>query len=138
MRSDWKRWLVLACIASLGCVDFHRGPAPRDAGADTVAQGDVVLVEDLTFETEVYPILQIRCEDCHKSGGMGGFTQFVLTGNARIDRARVMALVTPGDAPASLLLQRATGNSHTGGEVLAPDSDPYNTIANWIMLLPLP
>jgi hypothetical protein len=149
MRSDWKPGLVLACICSLGCVDFHRGPGPvaRDAAAEADAQGDaqgddaqgdVDLIEDLTFETEVYPILQIRCGDCHKSRGMGGYTQFVLTGNARIDRAMVMALVTPGEPENSLLLQRATGNAHSGGRVLVEDSDPYNIIASWILLLPLP
>jgi hypothetical protein len=138
MRFDWKPWMLAACLCSLGCADFKRGPGPRDAAPEAAVQGDVTLVEDLTFETDVYRILQIRCEDCHKSGGMGGYTRFVLTGNARIDRAMVMALVTPGDPAASLLLARATGDSHTGGQVLVPDSDPYNTIANWISLLPLP
>jgi len=138
MRFDWKPWTLVACLFTVGCVDFHRGPAPRDAAAEATAQGDVTLVEDLTFETDVYRILQVRCEDCHQSGGMGGYTRFVLTGNARIDRAMVVALVVPGDPAGSLLIERATGNAHTGGQVLVPDSDSYNIITSWIMGLPLP
>jgi hypothetical protein len=80
----------------------------------------------------VYPILELRCEDCHAAGGEGGYTGFVLTGNARIDRAMVVALVTPGNPTDSLLLRKATGDQHTGGQPIAADSPEYQTISDWI------
>ena len=134
MRFDGKPFVLALCLCSVGCADFHRGPAPRDAGADVA--GDAGLVADWTFEVDVYPILESYCEGCHQEGGMAGSTRFLLTGNARLDRAMVVALVTPGDPEASLLLQRATGESHTGGQVIAQDGTDYGTIANWILSLP--
>jgi hypothetical protein len=131
MRSSWKLSVLAICCCGLGCADFHRGPAPRDAAPDTA------LVADPTFEMDVYRVLQSRCEDCHQAGGMAEYTRLVLTGNARIDRAMVVALVVPGDPSASLLLRRATGESHTGGSVLSLDSPEYTTIADWISGLPL-
>jgi hypothetical protein len=133
MRFDWKLPVLAICFGCLGCADFHGGPAPRDAGAD--AGG--TLVADLTFEMDVYRILQSRCQDCHEAGGRAEYTRLVLTGNARMDRAMVVALVVPGDPSASLLLLRATGEAHSGGSVLSPDSTDYTTIANWIFGLPL-
>ena len=131
MRFDWKRWGVAAVFCSLGCADFHRGPAPRDAG-----EGEAGLVVDKTFERDVYPILQVNCQFCHRAGHDAENSALVLTGNARLDRAMVMALVVPGDPTAGLLLQRATGEEHWGGEVLEPESADYATIADWISNLP--
>ena len=91
MRFDRKLSVLAVCLCSLGCADFHRGPAPRDAGADAGADGDAALVADWTFEIQVYPILESRCQGCHQGGGMAGSTRFVLTGNARMDRAMVVA-----------------------------------------------
>jgi hypothetical protein len=118
--------------AAPGCADFQRGPAPRDAAPDT-ASDTTRSVADITFETMVYPILQLRCEDCHQSGREGAYTKLVLTGNARSDRAMVLALVTPGNPSDSLLLVRATGNAHTGGRRLDVDGADYQTIADWIL-----
>ncbi len=126
---------MVVCLCSLGCADFHRGQASRDAAADAGAGGDTALVADSTFEIQVYPILESRCQGCHQEGGMVGSTRFVLTGNARMDRAMVVALVAPGDPGASLLLQRATGEAHPGGQVIAQDGTDYDTIANWILSL---
>jgi hypothetical protein len=133
MRFDWKRLLLALCLCGPGCADFKRGPASRDAGTDWA--GDTTLVADLTFEAEVYPILEMRCAGCHQPGQMAAYTKMVLTGNARLDRAMVLALVVPGDPAGSLLIQRATGETHTGGKLLTPDTDEYNTVAQWIMLL---
>jgi hypothetical protein len=55
-----------------------------------------------------------------------------------MDRAMVVALVTPGDPGASLLLQRATGEAHAGGQVITQDDTDYDTIANWILGLSAP
>lgn len=136
MRFDGRP--ALLCLAGLvlsglACADFQRGPAPRDATPDGPDAG---LVADATFEVEVYPILENHCGGCHASTGEGAYTALVLTGNARLDRAMVLALVVPGDPADSLLLRRASGESHTGGEVLSQDSADYASIASWISGLP--
>ncbi len=137
MRFDGNltRLVVLALgVAAGGCADFHRGPAPADGGAEdaTGATDDTTLVADFAFETAVYPILQRRCQDCHSVGRIGEYTGLVLTGNARMDRAKVLALVVPGDPEASLLLRKATGERHTGQDVLTRDTPEYDTIASWL------
>ena len=125
------RLLVLGIgLVAAGCADFRRGPAPTDGGQD--ATDDTTLLADFAFETAVYPILQRRCQDCHSVGRIGEYTGLVLTGNARMDRAMVIALVVPGDPTASLLLRRATGERHTGQDVLTQDTPEYDTIASWI------
>lgn len=136
MRSRICRWASLVPVAAgliflcVGCADFHRGRAPLDGGdgADAVS-GE----QDLAFETSVYPILELRCSGCHATGGMGEYTRFVVTGNARLDRAMVVALVTPGDSSDSLLLRRASGEAHTGGQVLSAGTPEYQTISDWIL-----
>ncbi len=130
MRSRLLFALTAAVLASVGCADFHRGPAPRDGGtADSE-------IEDLAFEKLVYPILELDCGYCHSAGGAASNTSFVLTGNAGSDRAMVVALVTPGNPGDSRLLMKATGDGHTGGQRFATDSLEYQTIANWILGLP--
>jgi hypothetical protein len=122
-------------VVSLGaaCADFARGPAPN-ASAD--AGGDTVLVDDTLFEQYVYPILQSKCQSCHSQGEQAGTSRFRLTGDAKADRAGVVALVYPDYPEGSLLLQRASGNGHSGGMIFGPDSDEYFTIRNWIAILP--
>jgi hypothetical protein len=189
--------LLLAVLGiSVGCADFHRGPAPKDAtppiatdaalppahdtgpvltadaepvdvepvdvepvdaepvdaelvdskpvalpdvgpdvGPETSVPDAAPVVEDQMFEVTVYPILLLRCEDCHKPGKEGAYTKFVLSGNARFDRQMVLDLVVPGNPEASLLLQRARGEWHTGGIRLSPDSSEYEKVSNWISFL---
>ena len=122
--------LVSVTLLAGACADFRRGPAP-DASPD-----GAVLVDDPVFENDVYPILQSDCQSCHSQGNWAGTTRFVLTGNAKADRAMVVALVYPDYPDGSLLLQRATGNQHGGGTVIAVDSPEYATIRDWIASLP--
>jgi hypothetical protein len=124
-------WVLAVGACCLGCADFHRGPAPSDA-----ASGDAALDANAIFEMNVYPLMQADCWFCHRAGRFAEDTRLVLTGNARADRAMVEALVAPGDPAASLLLHRATGEYHGGGQILEPGSADYNTIADWIMSLP--
>jgi hypothetical protein len=121
--------LLAAGFCAAGCADFTRGPA-ADAAADAVP------VDDTLFETYVYPILQADCQSCHSQGEQAGASRLALTGNAKADRAGVVALVYPDYPEGSLLLQRATGNGHSGGVIFGPDSDEYFTLRNWIMTLP--
>jgi hypothetical protein len=125
--------LAAAVLAFSGCADFHRGPAPLDGGDQGRADAADALIVDLVFETSVYPILQLHCEDCHMVGREGAYTSLVLTGNARLDRAMIVALVTPGNPTDSRLLRSATGEWHTGGQRFAVDSPQYQSISDWIL-----
>ncbi len=126
--------VLLLALPALGCADFHRGPAAPDGGQGS----DAALVVDFTFETQVYPLLQMDCQQCHAVGREARGSQLLLSGNARLDRAMVVALVDPGVPDQSLLLIRATGESHPGGTAIAPETDAYVTIADWIAQLPTP
>lgn len=137
MRSDGGRARLIAVGLALmleGCADFHRGPAPPDGGRDALA--DRALVPDFAFETTVYPLLQLHCQECHSPGRQGEYTKFVISGNARMDRSMVLDLVVPGDPAASVFLRRATGEAHTGRDVLTVDTPDYDVIADWIRGLP--
>lgn len=129
LRSLLGLGFLLAWMAQ-GCADFHRGPAAGDGGRDSFS--DQALVPDFVFETAVYPLLQLRCQECHSAGREGEYTQFVISGNARLDRSMVVRLLVPGDPSASLLLRRATGEAHTGRDVLTADTPDYDTIADWV------
>jgi hypothetical protein len=130
MRSRSFLALVVAALVLAGasCADFHRGPAPLDAGGTDGSQ-----IVDLSFEKLVYPILEINCSDCHSAVGQAFRTKYVLTGNAQVDRAMVVALVTPGNPANSLLLTQQSNLSHPGGPAIATDSLEYQTISNWIL-----
>jgi hypothetical protein len=120
--------------AAMSCADFHRGAAPGDGGGKDVSASRV---NDLMFEAQVYPILLLRCEDCHAAGKEADTSKLVLTGNARMDRAMVVALSTPGDPTTSELLVRALGgNSHPGDVRLAAGTPEYATVSDWIAMLP--
>jgi hypothetical protein len=120
----------LAC-ASAGCADFQRGPAPIDGGANPDS-----VVKDLTFEAQVYPILLMRCGGCHSESHEAGLSDLLLTANARLDRATILAFVTPGRPEQSqLLIEGSGGNSHMGGIRISPDSPEYATVSAWIATL---
>jgi hypothetical protein len=128
MRSSVSVVLAAAVLALAGCADFHRGPAPLDGGGN----GDGAQVADLAFEKLVYPIMEMDCVDCHSASGEASNSSFVLTGDAQLDRAVVVALVTPGNPTNSRLLIQATSVSHEGGVRFTNDSVEYQTIAAWI------
>ena len=119
--------LLSATLLVGACADFRRGSA-ADAAIEAA------LVDDPVFETDVYPILQSRCEDCHSKGREAELTRFVMTGKAKVDRAVVVTLVSPDNPDGSLLLWRASGNQHTGGVRIAEDE--YPIIRSWIASLP--
>jgi hypothetical protein len=131
MRSKFFLALVATglVLASTDCADFHRGHAPLDGGQG----GDGSQIADLAFEKLVYPILELDCADCHSASGEASNSNYVLTGNAQLDRPMVVALVTPGNPANSRLLTQATSNSHNGGVRFATASVEYQTIASWIL-----
>jgi hypothetical protein len=115
--------LFVALLAG-ACADFHRGPV-----------GDAALVDDPVFEQDVYPVLLDKCQACHSPGNQAQATRFVLTGNDKPDRAMLVDLVSPGRPADSLLLKRALGEEHEGGQRITVDSPEYTTIAGWITRL---
>jgi hypothetical protein len=129
MRFSWLCFVVL--LSGGACADFHRGPV-SDASAVSVP------VDDPVFEEDVYPILQTLCESCHSQGKEAGSSQFVMTGNAKRDRAAVVRLVSPGYPAGSLFLRRAVGESHMGGQRLTIDGPEYQIISSWITSLTAP
>ena len=128
-------WLGLLSATLLGgaCADFRRGPA-ADASVDGTSEK--ALVDDPVFENDVYPILQSRCQSCHSKGGAGEYTWFLMTGDAKADRAMVVVMVSPSFPEGSLLLLRATGYDHLGGQFLSVNDPEYATIRDWIVGLP--
>jgi hypothetical protein len=118
--------VLSAALLGWACADFRRGP-PADGAT---------LVDDPVFENDVYPILEVRCEDCHSQGREAAASRFFLTKDAKADRAMVVSLVTPGDPNTSLLLQRGLGYQHIGGQRLTPGDPEEQTIRTWIASLP--
>ncbi|HEX7598209.1 MAG TPA: hypothetical protein VF518_08345 [Polyangia bacterium] len=90
------------------------------------------MVDDPVFEQDVYPVLLDKCQLCHSTGNQAQASRLVLTGDAKPDRAMVVNLVSPGNPGNSLLLRRALGETHEGGQRITVDSPEYTTIAGWI------
>ena len=126
MRFEIILGLLCATLMGGSCADFRRGRAADGA----------VPVDDPVFENDVYPILEVRCDDCHSQGKEAAASRFLLTKNAKADRAMVLALISPGDPDNSLLLQRGLGEQHSGGQRLTPGDPEEETIRSWIANLP--
>lgn len=127
MRSSLLFSLVCALLFQGACADFHRGAAP-DAAPDAAP-----LVDDPVFENNVYPILQNMCSPCHSKGNEAQNTRYVLTQNAKQDRAMVVELTFPADPEGSVLLRKGRGeSSHQGGVRLPADGLEYPTVRDWI------
>jgi hypothetical protein len=127
MRFLSATWLLIALSVqalAAGCGDFHRGPA-TDGGEP------VPVVEDAVFETTVYPLLQAHCQSCHSTLGEASITKFILTGDARPDRVVVLDQVSLGYPRASMILRKASGEAHTGGQIFLLDGPEYQTIVDW-------
>jgi cytochrome c553 len=94
-------------------------PAPTATGAPT-------------FAATVHPTLMATCAVCHRTGGPGGMTRLLLSGDAAKDEAVVRALVEPQSPEASLLVTKASGQMHAGGAPL-PAADPRRAaLVAWI------
>lgn len=143
-----KLALLTLCVGLAGCGTadpFARGaasPAPGDTGGGIGSggtggeaggggeggsggtQGGI----GVSFADDVDPVLEAKCSGCH-AAGPGGLT---ITGDPSSDYDNVIERVTPGDPDDSLLLRKASGESHGGGAVLSPGSDPYDVIDAWI------
>jgi hypothetical protein len=131
MRSSLLLPLVFALLSQGACADFQRGKAP-DAGPDVPPDVKRALVDDPVFESTVHPILQNMCMLCHSKGNEAKNTRYLLTQNAKEDRATVFELVSPADPEGSLLLRKGRGEDHQGGVRLPADGLEYPQVRDWI------
>lgn len=116
-------WLIGACAG------FERGEA-TDAGAPGFdgAAGDGG--DGVSFELDVYPVLEDRCLECHAQGAKAGQTDFVLTGDVALDQQTVANLSDAADPAGSKLLSRAGGNDHP--MALPMTSADYDLVTRWM------
>ncbi len=86
----------------------------------------------VSFSKDVYPILNNSCQVCHNPNGVAKGTKFIVSDTAGTYNS-VLGLIDTANPANSKLLKKATNqDSHGGGQVIAPNSDSYNTILQWI------
>jgi|GEM_PF-1728168 len=79
-----------------------------------------------SFATDVLPILNTKCANCHGASG-----NFSIT-NSITPYGGVTPFVNTTTATASALLTKASGTSHGGGIVIATTTTEYTTVRDWI------
>ena len=106
----------------------------RDSGMPdaTVDAGDAAKPPVISFADEVDSVLLADCEVCHNSTGIAASTKFILGGSVDDDFASALDVVDLNAPADSLMLQKATGNSHGGGQRFAEDSSEYDLLLQWI------
>jgi cytochrome c len=83
---------------------------------------------NLSFTTDILPILTNKCQSCH--GTNGSFTVTTATETyTNINNFNGIDVVTPEN---SSLLTKANGVNHGGGTILTNTSSEYITIRDWI------
>jgi hypothetical protein len=85
-----------------------------------------------SFRKAIHPLFLHSCQVCHRAGGPGGATRFVLVGDAAADFASVRALVTPNAPPTSPLLLKASGAGHGGGAPWPASGEAHERVLTWI------
>lgn len=128
-------WCLLALVTiGAGCAPFERGQRRAEADADAVVDAGSVDAgaNGPSFKADVHPILLDRCGLCHRRGGAGASTKYVLADDAAADRDTVLALVDTDVPDASPLLAKARGEMHVGGSALPRSSADYALVHAWI------
>lgn len=118
----------------VGCFDpFHRGKQ-SDGGSQTEDSGSSPDTADtLSYQKDVYPILESNCYSCHSDTGLASTSTLILTLEPAADYDMVVGFVDSDSASDSPILTKATGtNSHLGGTILTENSPDYQTLATWI------
>jgi len=81
----------------------------------------------VSFNNDILPILNASCAGCH--GGAGGFHLSTAT-DKWLEVTKFVDTANPANS--KLLLKATNTISHGGGQVIAPNSQNYNTILQWI------
>jgi hypothetical protein len=112
-------------------VDERATPAPR-ADQSPRATPDGAKAAPPSFRRAIHPALMATCGPCHRTGGPGAATRFLLSGTPEVDHSTVVRLVDLHAPAASVLLGKVSGRPHAGGAPWPADSGPYARLLTWI------
>ncbi|MCG8435203.1 MAG: DUF1588 domain-containing protein, partial [Gammaproteobacteria bacterium] len=96
-------------------------------------------LDDIPLETffaeQAWPVLEDKCMGCHAAGEAAGNTDFILRDNLESDLAVTseFAVKTTG-----LLAKASALVAHGGGRILAPSSDEYKVLEEFVLRLTNP
>jgi hypothetical protein len=134
--SSSGRCLLLVTMV-VGCADLERGhPLTVDAAAETGAPaadggaGDGAAAA--SFARDVHPLLVDLCGRCHSASGQASDTALVLGSDPDRDLAPVRQLINPDNPAGSRLLAKGAGSGHGAGAIVAPGTNEYRIILDWI------
>ena len=116
----------------------------NNTSGNNTAGGTQPTTQTVSFVNNVYPILQQKCQNCHKSGGYASTQGSKLIFNSSSEAYTAItqgqpatqgytSFINKNSPSTSLLLKKATNSiSHGGGQVFKTTSQEYQTILNWI------
>jgi hypothetical protein len=125
----WKHlWVLVVASSVVGCADFRRGAYWDDADDDD-ANGVTGEAEgELSFESDVYPLLVDGCQSCHEPGAL----DYVVSDDVDETYQATVTIVDFDRPDDSRLLVKTRGDGHGGGTVYDRSSDEYAVILSWI------
>jgi hypothetical protein len=82
----------------------------------------------LTYAATIYPILEFRCGECHGEGGIQGLN--LLTYETTLAGGTSGSAIQLGDADASLLIQKLSGDQSHFGQLTATELE---LVRDWII-----
>jgi mono/diheme cytochrome c family protein len=87
----------------------------------------------LSFSDDVLPVLVQKCGSCHRAGGMGGKSNWVIQAGLQADYDATLRFVNRAAPAQSPLLKKASGATvHAAGKVFGSDSTEFATLVRWI------
>jgi hypothetical protein len=114
---------------------YYNDPFDANNGVRTITA-----LSQETFLSQVQPILQAQCANCHQAGLGNPRNRFVLTGGAEGDFNVTLSMINNTCTPAAnALLARPSTVPHPSGDLaqttalLPVGSTGYNQIAAWIL-----
>lgn len=92
------------------------------------------------FETQISPIVQTKCINCHVEGGASQNTRLVFVGEEDKDHlkknlAEFQALLAEVDDGANYILNKIQGIGHGGGRQVNAGSDEFTSMQRFLELL---
>lgn len=123
MKANTRKLILALMTTALlnGCGAYHDEQNPVSGGTEINA-----------FAATVRPILQNNCFGCHATAGGAAASAFFMSSN---DSTKLYQesyrRITPNNPSSSLLLNKAMGNSHGGGNQL-PNNADQDKIKAWI------
>ena len=110
-----------------GALDTSNSTSSSSTTTTTTTPTTTTTSTQISFASDVLPLLQSSCSGCHGSSGNFSITR------SSTPYAGVTPFVNTSSATASSLLQKASAQvSHGGGRVYSTTSTQYTTIRDWI------